>query len=50
MVGIPMGTNSAPLVIDLFLFYYERDFMFFAVTVGVSCRVLYSFVSYLYVR
>ena len=22
-----MGTNSAPLVADLFLFYYERDFM-----------------------
>ena len=26
-VGIPMGTNCAPLVYDLFLFYYERDFM-----------------------
>ena len=26
-VGIPMGTNSAPLVADLFLFCYERDFM-----------------------
>ena len=26
-VGIPMGTNCAPLVADLFLFYYERDFM-----------------------
>ena len=23
-----MGTNCAPLVADLFLFYYERDFMF----------------------
>ena len=22
-----MGTNFAPLVADLFLFYYERDFM-----------------------
>ena len=22
-----MGTNCAPLVADLFLFYYERDFM-----------------------
>ena len=22
-----MGTNCAPLVVDLFLFYYERDFM-----------------------
>ena len=27
IVGIPMGTNCAPLVIDLFLFCYERDFM-----------------------
>ena len=26
-VGILMGTNSAPLVADLFLFCYERDFM-----------------------
>ena len=25
--GIPMGSNSAPLVTDLFLFCYERDFM-----------------------
>ena len=26
-LGIPMGTNCAPLVADLFLFCYERDFM-----------------------
>ena len=26
-VGIPMGTNSAPLIADLFLYCYERDFM-----------------------
>ena len=26
-IGIPMGTNCASLVADLFLFYYERDFM-----------------------
>ena len=26
-IGIPMGTNCAPLVADLFLFCYERDFM-----------------------
>ena len=25
--GIPMGTNCAPLVADLFLFCFERDFM-----------------------
>ena len=27
VVGIPMGTNCAPLVADLFLWCYERDFM-----------------------
>ena len=27
IVGNPMGTNCAPLVPDLFLFCYERDFM-----------------------
>ena len=26
IVGIPMGTNCAPLVADLFLLCYERDF------------------------
>ena len=28
IVGIPIGTNCAPLVADLFLIRYERDFMF----------------------
>ena len=27
VVGIPMVTNCAPVVADLFLFCYERDFM-----------------------
>ena len=27
IVGIPMGTNCAPLVAYLFLYCYERDFM-----------------------
>ena len=27
IVGVPMGTNCAPLVADLFLFCYERDFI-----------------------
>ena len=27
IVGIPKGTNCAPLVADLFLFCYEREFM-----------------------
>ena len=32
-VGIPMGTNCAPLVADLFLFCYERDFTFLCQTI-----------------
>ena len=28
-IGVPMGTSCAPLVADLFLFCYERDFMNF---------------------
>ena len=27
IVGIPMGTNCAPLIADVFLYCYERDFM-----------------------
>ena len=27
IVGIPMGTNCAPLVADLFLYCYDRDFI-----------------------
>ena len=27
IVGVPVGTNCAPLVADLFLFCYERDFV-----------------------
>ena len=27
IVGIPMGTNCAPLIADLFLYCYERNFM-----------------------
>ena len=27
VVGIPMGTNWAPLVADVFLFCYEKAFM-----------------------
>jgi hypothetical protein len=28
IIGIPMGTNCAPLVADLFLYFYDSDFMF----------------------
>ena len=27
IVGIPMGTNLAPLVAELFLFCYKKDYM-----------------------
>ena len=27
MVGIPMGTNCAPLLDDLFLYSYENEFL-----------------------
>ena len=27
IVGIPMGTNCAPLLVDLFLYLYEADFI-----------------------
>ena len=27
IIGIPMGTNCAPLIADLFLFCYEKEFM-----------------------
>ena len=27
IVGIPMGTNCAPIIANLFLYCYERDFM-----------------------
>ena len=29
-VGIPMGTNCAPLLVDIFLYSYEADFIVFA--------------------
>ena len=27
IVGIPMGTNCVPLIVDLFLFCFERNFL-----------------------
>ena len=42
MVGIPMGTNCAPLLADIFLYSYEAEFIVFALnweeTVGVSVQ------------
>ena len=44
-VGIPMGTNCAPLVADLFLFCYERDFMTSLSGVYISKRIRFNRVS-----
>ena len=33
IVDIPIGTNYSPLPADLFLFCYERDFMFSFLTI-----------------
>ena len=44
IVGIPMGTNCAPLVADLFLFCYERDFMV-SLSEDNQCDVIEAFNS-----
>ena len=42
IVGIPMGTNCAPLLPDIFLYSYEAEFIVFALnrkeTVSVSVQ------------
>ena len=43
-VGIPMGTNCAPLVADLFLFGYERDFMM-SLSVDKDAEIIEAFNS-----
>ena len=52
MVGIPMGTNCAPLLADLFFYSYYLDLSTFIVESGVSyirvltiCLLLVYFVS-----
>ena len=44
IVGIPMGTNCAPLVADLFLFCYERDFMM-SLSVENQSKIIEAFSS-----
>ena len=44
IVGIPMGTNCAPLVADLFLFCYERDFMM-SLSVDKDAKIIEAFNS-----
>ena len=44
IMGIPMGTNCAPLVADLFLFCYERDFVV-SFSVENQSVIIESFIS-----
>ena len=44
IVGIPMGTNCAPLLAYLFLFCYERDFML-SLSEDNQSDVIESFIS-----
>ena len=44
IVGIPMGTNCAPLVADLFLFCYEKDFMM-SISVENQSEIIEAFSS-----
>ena len=44
VVRIPIGTNCAPLVADLFLFCYERDFMM-SLSDDNQADVIYAFKS-----
>ena len=39
IVSIPVGTNCVPLVADLFLFYYERDFVLSLSEDNQSCVI-----------
>ena len=40
IIGIPMVTNCAPRVADLFLFCYERDFMLSLSDIGIIKLIL----------
>ena len=44
IVGIPMGTNCAPFVADLFLFCYERDFIV-SLSVANKSEIIEAFSS-----
>ena len=49
-VGIPIGTNCAPLIADLFLFFYERHFMA-SISIYKEAEIIQAFnstSSYLY--
>ena len=55
MVGIPMGTNCAPLLVDLFLYSYENEFLNKLIKEGkrklarkfnLSCRYIDYLISF----
>ena len=48
VVGIPMGTNCSPLVADLFLFCYERDFFCSGIQFSLLLSPYPCFISLLY--
>ena len=48
MVGIPMGTNCAPLLADLFLYFYVNEFLDKLINEGKRKLVRKFSVSYRY--
>ena len=42
VIGIPMGTNSAPLLADLFLHTFEYDFMIKTMKHDITKAILFS--------
>ena len=48
VVVIPMGTNCAPHVVDLFLSCYERNFMMFLLDDTLAVIIDFCFISFLY--
>ena len=48
-IGIPMGTNCASLIADLFLFCYERDFLAF-LSYNKEAEIIQAFTSRRYFK
>ena len=44
-VGIPMGTNCAPLLADIFLYSYEADFIVFTLNGKETFSITYSYID-----
>ena len=49
MVGIPMGTNCAPLLVDLFLYSYENEFLDKLIKEGIRKLARKFNLSYRYI-